>query len=41
MRVEPGVEAMVIGYEGEDYLWFRPDGVVLENQNSPGDLPER
>lgn len=35
MRVEPGVEAMVIGYEGEDYLWFRADGVVLENQNSP------
>jgi hypothetical protein len=35
MRVEPGVEAKVIGYEGEDYLWFRPDGVVLENRNSP------
>ena len=35
LSVEPGVEAMVIGYEGEDYLWFRPDGVVLENQNSP------
>ncbi len=35
MRVEPGTEAMVLGYEGEDYLWFRPDGVVLENQNSP------
>jgi hypothetical protein len=35
MRVQPEVEAMVIGYEGEDYLWFRPDGVVLENQNSP------
>lgn len=35
LSVEPGVEAMVIGYEGEDYLWFRPGGVVLENQNSP------
>ena len=35
MRVEPGTEAMVLGYEGEDYLWFQPDGVVLENQNSP------
>jgi len=35
MRVEPGTDAMVIGYQGEDYLWFRPDGVVLENQNSP------
>jgi hypothetical protein len=35
MRVEPGTEAIVAGYQGEDYLWFRPDGVVLENQNSP------
>lgn len=35
LRVEPGTEAIVIGYEGEDYLWFRPDGVVFENQNSP------
>jgi hypothetical protein len=35
LRVEPGIEAMVIGYQGEDYLWFRPDGVVFENQNSP------
>jgi len=35
MRVELGAEAMVLGYEGEDYLWFQPDGVVLENQNSP------
>ena len=35
MRVEAGTEAFVLGYEGEDYLWFRPDGVVLENQNSP------
>lgn len=35
MRVESGTEAIVLGYEGEDYLWFRPDGVVLENQNSP------
>ncbi len=35
LRVEPGTEAMVVGYQGEDYLWFRPDGVVLENQNSP------
>ncbi|HSP28894.1 MAG TPA: hypothetical protein VLN74_10135, partial [Ilumatobacteraceae bacterium] len=25
LRVEPGTEAMVVGYEGEDYLWFRPD----------------
>ena len=35
LRVEPGIEALVVGYQGEDYLWFRPDGVVLENQNSP------
>jgi hypothetical protein len=35
LRVQPGTEAVVVGYEGEDYLWFRPDGVVLENQNSP------
>ncbi len=35
MQVEPGVEAMVVGYQGEDYLWFRSDGTVLENRNSP------
>ncbi len=35
LSVQHGVEAMVIGYQGEDYLWFRPDGVVFENQNSP------
>jgi hypothetical protein len=35
LRVEPGVEVMVVGYQGEDYLWFRADGTVLENQNSP------
>jgi len=35
LRVQPGTEAIVVGYEGEDYLWFRPDGVVLENRNSP------
>lgn len=35
LRVESGTEALVIGYQGENYLWFRPDGVVLENQNSP------
>jgi hypothetical protein len=35
LTVEPGTEVMVIGYQGEDNLWFRPDGTVLENQNSP------
>jgi hypothetical protein len=35
LRVEPGTEVMVVGYRGEDYVWFRPDGTVLENLNSP------
>jgi hypothetical protein len=35
LRVDPGVEAFVVGYQGEQYLWFRPDGTVWENQNSP------
>jgi hypothetical protein len=35
LTVQPGTEVMVAGYQGEDNLWFRPDGTVLENQNSP------
>ncbi len=35
LKVQPAVEAMVIGYQGEDYLWFKPDGEVFENRNSP------
>lgn len=35
LRVEPGTEVLVIGYRGEDYVWFRPDGTVWENRNSP------
>lgn len=35
MTVAPGVEATVIGYRGEPYLWFRADGTVLDNRNSP------
>lgn len=35
LRVDEGTEVFVLGYEGEQYLWFRPDGSVLENQNSP------
>lgn len=35
LTVELGVEATVIGYRGEPYLWFRADGVVLENSLSP------
>ena len=27
-----------MGYSGEPYLWFRPDGAVLENQNSPATM---
>jgi hypothetical protein len=51
LQVDPGAEVFVIGYRGEPYLWFRPDGVVLENRKSPstyinddrfgsGDIPE-
>lgn len=35
LRVEAGTEVVVIGYRGEEYLWFRSDGSVWENQNSP------
>jgi len=35
LTVAPGTEAVVIGYQGEEYLWIRADGTVLENQNSP------
>jgi hypothetical protein len=35
LKVQPGSEVVVIGYRGEEYLWFQADGTVLENQNSP------
>ncbi len=35
LDVASGTEVIVVGYRGEDYLWFRSDGTVLENQNSP------
>ena len=35
LQVEAGTEVFVIGYQSEDYLWFREDGTVLENQNAP------
>lgn len=35
LGVDPGVEAIVLGYQGERYVWFRADGAVFENQNSP------
>lgn len=35
LQVDPGTEVIVVGYQSEDYLWFQPDGTVLENQNAP------
>ncbi len=35
LTVDPGSEVVVIGYRGEPYLWFQPDGTVLENTLSP------
>jgi hypothetical protein len=35
LTVASGTEAFVIGYQGEDMLWFRADGTVWENRNSP------
>jgi hypothetical protein len=31
----PGTEVVVVGYRSEQYLWFQPDGTVLENRNAP------
>ena len=38
LTVDPGTDVVVMGYGGEPYLWFRPDGAVLENQNSAATL---
>lgn len=35
LTVEPGVEVMVLGYNGEDYLRFDADGTVHQNERSP------
>jgi hypothetical protein len=35
LTAEPETNVMVLGYQSEPYLRFRPDGVVLENQRSP------
>lgn len=51
MQVVAGTDVMVQGYQSEPYLWFRSDGLVLENLASPatwlnqdrygdGELPE-
>lgn len=35
LTVDPGIEVVVLGYQGEENLWFRADGTVWENRNSP------
>jgi hypothetical protein len=35
LQADPGTEVIVLGYQSDDYLWFRSDGTVLENQNAP------
>ncbi len=35
LTVQPGTEVIVVGYRGEPYLWFQPDGTVAENRNAP------
>jgi len=35
LRVEPGHEVIVTGYDEEPYLRFAPDGTVSENRRSP------
>lgn len=35
VRAAAGLEVLVPGYQGEPYLWIRPDGTVWRNVDSP------
>ena len=35
LAAEPGMTVEVLGYEGEEYIRFEPDGAVIVNQRSP------
>jgi hypothetical protein len=35
LEAAPGTEVVVVGYQGEPYLWFLPEGGVFENRNAP------
>ena len=35
LTAAPGTDVIVVGYRGEPYLWFQPDGTVSENRNAP------
>lgn len=35
LEAEPGTTVLVVGYQGEPYLRFLPEGGVLENRNAP------
>ena len=35
LTAQPGTDVVVVGYRGEPYLWFRPDGTVWENEKAP------
>jgi hypothetical protein len=41
LTASPGTEVIVVGYQGEDYLWIRSDGQVLENRRSPSTFVNR